>query len=90
MTNTKDRKRWLNSELLSKDPKIKRVALEEELERYEARLKKCLAKRGDAFVHGGDGWHDNPAFEALEAEYDFLKSRVRQIKNELLELRTKK
>ncbi len=71
----------------SRDPKVKRPLLEEELKKYEARLKECLAKRGDAFVHGGDGWHDNPAFEALEAEYDFLKSRIRQIKNELLELR---
>lgn len=75
---------------LSRDPEIKKTTLENELKKYEAKLKGCLAKRGDAFVHGGDGWHDNPAFEALEAEYDFLKSRIRQIKNELLELRTKK
>lgn len=72
---------------LSKDPKIKKAALEEDLKKCEAKLKECLAKRGDAYVLGGDGWHDNPAFEALEAEYDFLQSRIRQIKNELLELR---
>ena len=74
---------------LSKDPKIRKPILEEELKNYEAKLKECLAKRGDAFEHGGDGWHDNPAFEALEADYDFLKSRIRLLKNELLELRTK-
>ncbi len=73
---------------LSKDPKIRKPLLEEDLKKYEARLKECLAKRGDAFEHGGDGWHDNPAFEALEADYDFLKSRIRLLKNELLELRT--
>ena len=72
---------------LSRDPKIKKPALEEDLKKYEAKLKECLAKRGEAYVLGGDGWHDNPAFEALEAEYDFLMSRIRQIKNELLELR---
>ena len=75
---------------LSKDPKIRKPILEEELKNYEMKLKECLAKRGDTFVHGGDGWHDNPAFEALEADYDFLKSRIRLIKNELLELRKKR
>lgn len=72
---------------LSKDPEIRKPLLEEELKKYEAKLKECLAKRGDAFVHGGDGWHDNPAFEALNADYDFLKSRIRSIEDELLELR---
>lgn len=72
---------------LSRDPKVKTAVLEEQLKEYEANLKECLAKRGEAYVLGGDGWHDNPAFEALEAEYDFLKSRIRLIKNELLELR---
>jgi len=67
----------------------KKAALEEELTKYEAKLKECLAKRGDAFEHGGDGWHDNPSFLALETDYDLLKSRIRLIKNELLELRTK-
>ena len=75
---------------LSKDPSVRKPLLEEDLKNYEAKLKECLAKRGDAFVHGGDGWHDNPAFEALEAEYDLLKSRIRLIKNELLELRIRK
>jgi predicted adenylyl cyclase CyaB len=73
---------------LSRDPEVKKAALEEQLKEYEAQLKECLAKRGEAYVLGGDGWHDNPAFDALEAEYDFLKSRIRLIKNELLELRT--
>ncbi len=72
---------------LSRGPKVKKIALEEQLKEYETKLKECLAKRGDAYVLGGDGWHDNPAFEALEAEYDFLNARIRQIKNELLELR---
>ena len=72
---------------LSKDPKVKKVDLKKQLEKYEIKLKECLAKRGDAFIHGGDGWHDNPSFEALEAEYDLFKSRIRLIKNELLELR---
>lgn len=74
---------------LSKDPSIRKPLLEEELKNYESRLKKCLAKRGDAFEHCGDGWHDNPFFLTLEADYDLFKSRIRQIKNELIELRTK-
>jgi len=73
---------------LSRDPKIRKAALEEQLKEHEVKLKECLAKRGEAYVLGGDGWHDNPAFEALEAEYDFLISRIRLIKNELLELQT--
>lgn len=72
---------------LSRDPKVKKAALEEQLKEHEAKLKECLAKRGEAYALGGDGWHDNPSFEALEAEYDFLQSRIRLIKNELLELR---
>jgi len=74
---------------LSKDPKIRKPLLEEELKKYETKLKECLAKRGDAFEHGGDGWHDNPWLLTLEADYDLFKSRIRLIKNELLELRTK-
>lgn len=71
---------------LSRDPRIKKAALEEELEKYETKLEQSLAKRGDAYTHGGDGWHDNPAFEELEREYHYLVSRIHEIKTELYQL----
>jgi predicted adenylyl cyclase CyaB len=74
-------------QLLQK-PEIKKEVLKEALKKYEAKLERSLAKRGDAYTHGGDGWHDNPAFEELEREYHHLVSRIHEIKKELFELST--
>lgn len=63
----------------------KEKILRQELKRLRERLKENLAKRHDAFVHGGDGWHDNFSFENLEMEHHYLSSRIEAILDELKE-----
>lgn len=63
--------------------------LREELKEFRRKLKENLAKRHDAFIHGGDGWHDNFSFENLEMEYHYITSRIETVRRELKDLLAK-
>lgn len=64
--------------------KIKGLA--RELESLQGRLKQTKAKSSDIFVLGGDGWHDNPAYDLMIADIDKLSSLYEEVKKEMIDL----
>ncbi len=61
--------------------------LETQLKNYRGRLEKARAKTHDIILHGGDGTHDNSAYEALIMEIEKINSLIDEVRHEIYELR---
>ncbi|MCL5004268.1 MAG: hypothetical protein M1352_03270 [Patescibacteria group bacterium] len=66
---------------------IKIEELEKELAALKDRLSKTLRKSNDIFYLGGDGWHDNPAYDLMNADVDKISLMIEQIREEIADLR---
>jgi transcription elongation GreA/GreB family factor len=40
------------------------------------------SKRAAAYIHGGDGWHDNPEFQTIEVEERWLSVEIERLEQE--------
>lgn len=67
-----------NSERQEKILKLRR-----ELKSLEERLKETVSKSGEVSSLGGDGWHDNSAYDLMVAEIDKLWAMMDEIKEEI-------
>ncbi|MDQ5972084.1 MAG: hypothetical protein QG553_243 [Patescibacteria group bacterium] len=59
--------------------KHERVALHERLAEYEQRQKALALDKEAAVAEGGDGWHDNSAFDAVISDSKQLAERGRHV-----------
>lgn len=75
---------------LGEDPEIKIKILEEELAKLEQRMSQTLAKSNEIYELGGDEWHDNPAYDLMNADVDKIGSMMDDIREELKRLRRQK
>lgn len=61
--------------------------LEATLKNYRSRLKEAQAKTHDIILYGGDGTHDNSAYEHLLLEIDKINSLIDEVRNEIDQLK---
>lgn len=65
----------------------KLVELQRELKTLQERLVMTLKKSNDVFSLGGDGWHDNPAYDLMIADVDKIGSMIDEVKDEIIKIR---
>ena len=53
----------------------------------EEKLRIVLSQKGDAYENGGNGWHDNFAFEDLTRQEGMLINQLREINGLLAQAR---
>ncbi len=58
--------------------------LEKELEELKKRMEKTLKKSNEIFDVGGDGWHDNPAYDMMNADIDKIGGLIDEVKDEII------
>lgn len=61
--------------------------LQAELEVLQKRMAKTLRKSNDIFYLGGDGWHDNPAYDLMIADVDKIGAMIDEVRQEIFELK---
>jgi|GEM_PF-6211500 cob(I)alamin adenosyltransferase len=67
-----------------KDAKQKKLErLEKELDELKKRMVKTLKKSNEIFDVGGDGWHDNPAYDMMNADIDKIGGLIDEVKDEI-------
>ena len=57
--------------------------LEEELKELKKRMEKTLRKSNEIYDTGGDGWHDNPAYDMMNADIDKIGALIDEVKDEI-------
>ena len=64
--------------------KQKLEKLESELAELKKRMEKTLKKSDEIFAVGGDGWHDNPAYDMMNADIDKIGALIDEVKDEIV------
>ena len=60
-----------------------REILNKKIKDVEEKLKSVMSQKGDAYETGGDGWHDNFAFEQLVREEGMLAEQLASLRETL-------
>ncbi len=75
----------INSYLKS-DPKTRKMLLEKEIEELQKTRRSKEMISNEAYNDAGDGWHENPTYEAVVNDIMVINQRILAIKRELQEL----
>lgn len=59
-------------------PRGREIFLERQA-KLEKKLKEIVSQKGDAYENGGNGWHDNFAFEELTRQEAMLRSQLHEM-----------
>ena len=58
------------------------LRLREKIDALKKERADLRSQRAEAYVMGGDGWHDNPVFEHIEAEEKRLSAQIARFERE--------